>query len=129
MKEIAIIHDLLRDIDFTEKIRVYFSTKYADESFDSFEQNYTLTHLNPIVIRGLLRTVSPEALIWKEYGLSEIGSVEIIAHAKYKEWFKKAMKVEINGDFYTVWKDGTGGRSIIQDRPNRIIRVILKKVG
>lgn len=126
-KEIDVIHALLKDADFTEKIRLYFSNKVAGDDFDSYEKNYTLTYLNPVVIRGLVRNVSPEALVWKQYGLSEIGSIEIIVHAKYKTWFTNVAKIEVNGDFYTVFKDGTGGRSIIQDRPNRIIRVILKK--
>ena len=127
-KEIVVIHELLRDIDFTEKIRLYFSTKFAGEDYDNYENNYTESYLNPIVIRGLVRNISPEALVWKQYGLSEIGSIEIIVNAKYKSWFTNVAKIEVNGDFYTVFKSGTGLRSIIQDRPNKIIRVILKKV-
>lgn len=128
MKEIEIIHNLLKDSEFSSKIRVYFSTKVAGDDFDTYEKNYTESYLNPVVIRGLVRSVSPEALVWKQYGLAEIGSVEIITDAKYKGWFTKAHKVEIEGDFYTVFKEGTGNRAIIQDRPNKIIRVILKRV-
>ena len=128
MKEIEIIHSLLRDTDFTTKIRIYFSTKYAGDDFDTYEKNYTESYLNPVVIRGLVRSVSPEALVWKQYGLAEIGSIEVITDAKYKTWFTKAFKIEVDGDFFTVYKEGTGSRAVIQDRPNKIIRVILKKV-
>ena len=71
------------------KIYIYFSTATVGDDFDPYEQNYTYTNLNPLVIKGYVRDISPEALVWKQYGLREMGAKEIICDKRYRNWFEK----------------------------------------
>lgn len=128
MKRIKEIQQLLKNSEFRTKILVYFSTKTAGEDFDPLEQNYTETNLNPKVIYGYVRDVSPEALVWKQYGLSQMGAKEVICDKGYRNWFEKANKITINNNDYSVFKEGTGQRVIIMERPANLIRVILQRV-
>ena len=127
MNSIYFINQLLNDNNLSTKISIYFSTKTAGDDFDSYEKNYTYTNLNPMTIRAYVRELSAEALVWKQYGLQEIGAKEIICKSKYAEWFRSANKVEIDGDGYEVYKEGTSGNAIIQKRPYNLIRVVLQK--
>ena len=127
MKKIELIHSLLKDSEYTEKIKLFFSTKSAGEDFDEYEKTYDYTELNPVTIRAIVRMVTPEALVWKQYGLKEMGAIEILTEEKYKKWFENCIKIEYKNDVYTVFKDSAGSRAIIQSRPNDIIRVVLMK--
>ena len=111
------------------KIKVYFATKYAGDDFDPYEKNYTNSYLNPKTIQGYVTQISPEKLVWKEYGLQEMGAIEILCDSRYKNWFKICAKVEVGTDEYSVFKVGTGSRVLIQDRPGNLIRVVLEKKG
>ena len=64
------------------------STKTAGDDFDPFEKNYTYSTLNPKVITGYVRDIQPEALVWKEYGLSQVGAKEVLCDKKYRNWFE-----------------------------------------
>jgi hypothetical protein len=127
MKKIRAIHDLINKSEFTEKIKIFFSTKTKGDDYDTYEKTYEITNLNPITIRGIVRMISPEALVWKQYGLNEIGAIEIITEYKYKKWFELCTKVEYKDDTYNVLKEATGSRAVIQARPNNTLRVILQK--
>ncbi|MCK9626551.1 MAG: hypothetical protein M0R23_08870 [Bacteroidales bacterium] len=127
MKKITYISRLLKNANLTTKILIYFSSKTAGDDFDPYEQNYTYTNLNPIAIKGYVSSISPEALVWKSYGLKEIGAKEILCDEKYEKWFRNANKVEIDGDVYEVFRESTGNRVIIQKRPHKLIRVVLAK--
>jgi hypothetical protein len=119
--------DLIRNSEYNTKIYIYFSTKTAGSDYDGEELNYTYTNLNPITIRAIVTDISPEALVWKQYGLQEIGAKEVICEDKYSEWFKKCNKIVIDGDEYSVYKESLGNRVIIQKRPFRLIRIILQR--
>jgi len=110
------------------KIYIYFSKATYGDDYDPYEQNYTYTNLNPLVIKGYVRDISPEALVWKQYGLREMGAKEIICDKRYRNWFEKCNKIEINGEKFQVFKEGTGNRCIIQERPFNLIRVVINKV-
>jgi len=127
MRKVPYIRKLLKDKDFATKVLVFFSTKTAEEGFDDYEKNYTYSNLNPLSLYGYVTDISPEALVWKQYGLQEIGAKEILCEAKYKEWFKNANKVTIDGDVYEVYREAAGNRAIIQNRPFQTIRVLLQK--
>jgi hypothetical protein len=127
MKKIADIHNLLTNNDFSEKIQLVFATKVASEDYDNYEKNYTYTNLAPKTIRAIVRTITSEALVWKQYGLKEIGAIEIITDAKYKSWFEKCSEVIYDKDKYSVYRDGSSTRAIIEKKPNNLIRVILQK--
>jgi len=92
---------MLKDYTAT-KITMYFAVKTADEGYDSYESNKTTTNLNPKTIRGYIHPVSREQLVYKQYGLSNIGAVEVICDEKYISWFKTANKITINSANYSV---------------------------
>lgn len=127
MKKIDEIGKILKDKDLTKKIQIIFGTKDVDDDFDPYSKNYTYLEKATHTIRGLVKQLSPEALVWKQYGLAEIGAVEIIVESKYQKWFENCVKVIIDSQTYTVFKDATGDRALIQKRSNDVIRVILKR--
>ena len=128
MKSIYMVKKLLKDKAFTTKVSIYFSTKVAGDDFDPYEANYVTTNLNPVTIKAYVRDISPEALVWKQYGLHNTGAKEILCDDKYKNWFEKANKIVIDGETYQVFKEGTGNRTIITKRPYNLIRVVLSRL-
>jgi len=127
MKKIININKLLKHSDYCKKVKIYFATKTAGDDYDPYEQNYTYSNLNPITIKAYVSQISPEALVWKQYGLKEIGAVEIITEKRYKNYFEKCNKVEIDDEEYEVFKEAVGNRSIISERPFNLIRIVLQK--
>ncbi len=127
LKKIPFASHIFKHDDFSSKIRIYFSTKTAGEYFDPYEQNYTYTNLNPVTIRGYVSEVTSEALVYKQYGLQNMGAKEILCDAKYKSYFELSNKVEIDGDNYTVFKEGTGSKTLISNRTKKIIRVLITR--
>jgi hypothetical protein len=111
------------------KILIYPAVKQVGDDFDPYEKNYEYIDMNPYTLKGYVSMISPEALVWKQYGLQEMGAIEILCEAKYKNWFKIANKVIVNGDEYSVFKTGSNNRVLIQDRPYNNIRVILQRKG
>lgn len=127
MKKIKVIHDLLKNKDFTKLIRIYFATKIADEDFDEEYKNYTYTNLNPITIRGTVTYLAPDKVVYKLYGKAEQSFVEVVTDAKYRQYFEQANKVEVEGKEYAVFRDKVGAGSGIQSRSNDVIRVVLER--
>ena len=127
MKRLRDAQYLIRHTEFSTKIKIFFSTKIAGDAFDPYEENYTHTTLNPQTIRGYVTDISPEALIFKEYGLHNIGAVECLVEDRYENWFENAEKIEINDVTYQVFRHGTGSKSILQKRPFKLLRVILQR--
>jgi len=123
------IEKLLRSNYLSKKIEIYFSTKVAEEGYDPYEENYTKSELNPAIIKGYVRDVKPESLIWKQYGLSEIGAKEIIVEERYAEWFRNCMKVKISSDEYHVYTEAQGNRFVITGMPFKLVKIVLKKVA
>jgi hypothetical protein len=127
MKKLVEFNKILRDNQLGSKVWIYMSTKTTDEMYDPYEKNYTVVNLNPVAVPGYVRSVSPEALVYKQYGLAEMGAVELLCEARYKHYFTLSNRVVIDGNDYQVYREGTGNRTIIQDRPHQMIRVILTK--
>ena len=109
------------------KILIYMSTRTYGDDYDPFTKNYTYTNLNPMAIKAYIRELSPEALVWKSYGLKTEGAKEIICEKKYTNWFKTANKITIESVEYEVFKSATGNRANIQEQPYKMIRVLLEK--
>jgi hypothetical protein len=126
-KKNKFIEDLLDHSYLTTKISIYFATKSADESFDSEEKNWSYTNLNPQTIRGYVREIDPSKLIWKQYGLSEMGAVEVLCSDKYENWFRNCNRIVINEKDYHVFKENVGNRVLITLRPFKLMRIVLKK--
>ena len=122
------INRLFKDSHYMSDIQVYFARKYAGLDFNSSENNYRYELLNPITIKGVyVRTISLESLVWKEYGLKEVGSKEILCDKRHKNLLETCSKITIDGDEYEVFKEGLGNRVLIQDRPFGMIRAILMR--
>ena len=127
-KKNKFITDLLSHSYISTKITVYMATRSAGEDFDAEEQNWTYTNLNSHTIRGYVREVDPVKLVWKQYGLSEMGAVEILCEDKYENYFRNANKITINGYDYSVFKEAVGNRILITLRPFCLMRVVLKRI-
>jgi hypothetical protein len=126
-KSLKFVNDLISRGEFTTKITIYFGTPDYDENYDKWEKNLVYTNLNPQTIKGYVREIGAESLVWRQMGLQEMGAKEIICKEKYREWFTNATKIEIDGDNYTVMKEGTGGNFLVSKRPYGLLRVILSK--
>lgn len=121
------IEKLLTDSNLSTKVSVYFKyTAYGDD-YDKYEKNTVDAKLNPKTIKAYVRDVSPEALVYKQYGLHEQGAKEILCDARYKEWFEKCAKIVIEGKEYQIFKEGAGQRAIITNRPFKMIRVVVSR--
>ena len=126
-KKIPFASRIFKHSDFSTKITIYFSVKTAGEYFDPYEQNWTYTNLNPLTIRGYVSEITSEALVYKQYGLQNMGAKEILCDVKYKSYFENANKLEIDGDNYLVFKEGTGNKTLISNRTKKIIRVVVTR--
>jgi hypothetical protein len=103
------------------------ATKSVGEDFDSEELNYTYTNLNPHTIRGYVRYLDPTKLTWKNYGLSEQGSVEILIDGKYEDWMRNCNRIVIDSKDYSVFREATGKRALITSRSFNLLKVVLRK--
>jgi len=126
-KKIPFISRLFKHTDFCTKIKIYFSQKTAGDYYDPYEENFTYTNLNPLTIKGYVSEITSEALVYKQYGLQNMGAKEILCDVKYKSYFEKCNKLEIDGDNYTVFKEGTGNKTIISNRAKKMIRVVVTR--
>ena len=126
-KKIPFVSQIFKHSDFCTKITIYFSQKTAGDYYDPYEENYTYTNLNPITIKGYVSEITSEALVYKQYGLQNVGAKEILCDVKYKNYFVKCNKLEIDGDNYIVYKEGTGNKTLISNRTKKIIRVVVTR--
>ncbi len=126
-KKLPFTKTVFNHTDFATKIQIFFSQKTAGDYFDPHEENYTYTNLNPLTIRGYVSEITPEALVYKHYGLQNMGAKEILCDSKYKAYFELANKIEIEGDNYLVFKEGTGSKTLISNRSKKMIRVIITR--
>ena len=127
MKKIQKIYNLIEDKNFRTKAYLYFSTKTEGADFDPYEANYTTSNLNPIFVKGYMKQLSATSLVWKNYVLKEQGAIEFLCREKYRNWFENCNKIMINEEEYEVFKEGTGGKSIITNRPYNVIKVVLQR--
>ena len=127
MKKFFNFNSVLRDQQINTPIQIFMSTLIAGEDYDSFANNYTSTNLNPITIYGYVREISPETAFWKQYGMYQTGMVEIICQKLYEQYFTLANRVVIGGVDYQVYKEGTGNKTMITERPGQLLRVVLTR--
>lgn len=115
---------MLKDYTAT-KIQIYFSTKVASDGYDPFENNLTETNLNPKTIRAYIHDVTPQQLIYKKYGLSNMGAKEIICDEKYLDWFKNANKIEIDNVEYRTLPAGNSNDNYAIKRAFKMAKIVL----
>lgn len=128
-KKNKLILDLIEHSYNSTKIEIYFSSKTGGSDYDPEYKNFTVTNLNPHTIKGYVRDIRAEALVWKQYGLAEIGAKEILCREKYGDWFRNCNKVKIDGDTYQTYKEAQGNRVLIESRPFNMIKVIVRKTA
>jgi len=121
------IEKLLKNSNFSTKISIFFSSRSYPDDYDEYENNYEDAELNPKTIKAYVTDINPNALVYKQYGLHEIGAKEIVCKDTYKNWFEKCAKITINGDEYQVFKEASGQRMIITSRPFKLIRVVVAR--
>jgi hypothetical protein len=121
------ISDLLEHSYISTKISIYMATRSVGEDYDPYEKVFTHSNLNPLTIKGYCRDIRPESLVWRQIGISEVGAKEILCEDKYVEHFRKANKIEIDGDEYQVYKENVGNRVLITKIPFKLIKVVLRK--
>ena len=129
MKKFIPFYNVLRDYDIATNIQIYMSTSVAGDDYDSFGNNYTLSNLNPITVRGYVRELSPETAFWKQYGMYQAGMVEIICPDTFEQHFKLASRIVINNIDYQVFKEGTGNKVMVTRRPGQLLRVVLSRAS
>jgi len=127
LKKIKELYNLVEHNEFTTKANLYFSTRSIGDDFDPYEKNYKYTNLNPEVVKGYARELTPSSLVWKNYGLKEQGAVEFLCRSKYREWFEICNKIVINDKEYEVFKEASGNKVLITERPYKFIKVVLKR--
>jgi hypothetical protein len=117
---------MLKDYTAT-KITIYFATKVAEEGYDPYEDNLSTSNLNPKTIRGYIHPVTPQQLIYKQYGLSNIGAVEIICDEKFLDWFKTANKIVIDSIDYKTLAVGNAETkgSLVTKRAFKMGKIVL----
>lgn len=126
-KSNRIIKKVLSKKEFSTTIKIFMSTRTQSDYFDKYESNYSYTNLNPIIIKGIVTQLTPTSLVWRDYGLKEQGSKEIICEKRWKTAFEKCNKIEIDNDTYEVFKESSGNRAIITERRLSLIRVVVTK--
>jgi hypothetical protein len=121
------VSDILAHSHIRTKVLLYFSYVSYGDDYDIYEDNVTRVNMNPKSVNGYRSEISTEALTWKQYGAKETGMVEFFCEYRYADWFRKANKIEIDGDEYEVYRENVGNRASIQRRPMNLMRVVLSK--
>ena len=128
-KSIRCIEQILKKSGFTEKVKVFPSTKAAGDDFDEFEENYVYTNLNPQTIKGHIREITPESSVYKQYGKYQAGMREILCDERWRSLFENCNKIEIDNIEYQTFKDANGNKTTIIGRPYSMIRVLVSRAG
>ncbi len=95
------------------KIALVFlrGAKTKEEDFDPFRNTgFVQKNQNPLPVKVLTKTVSPNSLIIREIGLTESGAIQIILHDRDVELIKNSEKVIIEKREYYVYNDAVGNK-------------------
>lgn len=91
-------------------------SKTKEEDFDPFRNTgFVQQNQNPLPVKVLTKTVSPNSLIIREIGLVEAGAIQIILHDRDVELIKNSEKVIIEKREYYVFNDAVGNKLQIFD--------------
>jgi hypothetical protein len=123
------IKEILEHPELTKNVMFYMASKSAGDDYDNYEDNKVYTNLNPITLRLYVKDITPEALVWKQYGLHQVGAKEILCDKSYRTLFEKCNRIVIDGIDYQVFREGTGNRTLIIERPMDMIRVVVSRNG
>ncbi len=85
--------------------------KTKEEDFDPFRNTgFVQQNQNPLPVKVLTKTVSPNSLVFKEIGLTEAGAIQIILHDRDVELIKNSEKIIIENREYYVFNDAVGNK-------------------
>ena len=70
---------------------------------DPEEDSKKVIFNNPIPIKALVNSISPEKLTWKFFGVSISEAKELIIDAKYENLIKKSQKILIDNVEYVAY--------------------------
>lgn len=113
---------------YAEKIFVYLKSGVSKDSsfFDpDYDTPKTITKQNGKPVKAIVRTLTPESLIFRELGLIENGAIEITIHKRDINYIKLAEKITYKGNEYTVYNKGLGNRVQIYGTVAEFNKVIL----
>jgi len=77
---------------------------------DKFDETKTITMLSPIPVKALVKDFSPKALVWKDYGVKEIGAKQVMVEPQNKSLIENCVKLIIRDEEYTVFKDAASSK-------------------
>ena len=117
--------DLFRNTQ--KNIKVFLRTSYTQGSnFDPFRDvQYTKSISNPLNIKAVVRTLSSNSLIIRDFGLKQTGAIEILIRDSDVNFIRKADKIEYKGIEYYAYNDAIGNRLQITDKEFGYSRVIV----
>ena len=124
MKKLKAIQRIIKNKELRTKVYLFMSTKTEGDDFDEYEANYIFSNLNPIVIIGYVRELTPEAAFYKQYGVHQSGAKEILCESRFRNAFENCNKIEIDSIEYQTFK-GANNKTLITERPHQIIRVVV----
>lgn len=105
-----VFEDLFRKL--SKKALVYLkggSTKQSN--YDPFrDTGLVRSTQNPLPVKVLTKTISPDSLVFREMGLTKAGALQIILQDKDVALIKNAQKITISGVEYYVYDDAVGSR-------------------
>ena len=88
--------------------------KSKDANFDpDRDTGYVQQNQNPLTVKVLTQTITPNSLVFREMGLTEAGAIQIILADRDVELFKNSEKITIDNSDYYVYKDLVGGKVLI----------------
>lgn len=127
--ENKIFEELFRKRQGTIKVRVYKKgSKSVGTYYDPYRNvGYTKTKQNPFSIQAIARDISPERLIYKEFGIAEAGAKELIIHKRDVNLIRISERIEIDDEDYYVYNDKIGNKLQIFKRSFDYYRVIIFK--
>ena len=127
LRKLGFINKLLKNTEHSTKIYLYFATKTAGDDFDPYENNYTFSNLNPIIIKGYVRELTSESAFYKQYGLHQSGMKQILCDSRWRSALENANKIVIDSITYQTFKAGTGNKTLITKRPHQMLRVVVSR--
>ena len=117
--------DLFKILEQQDKLTKVIIYPAVETIADPYENNKTLSYLNPITIKAYVATIKPESLRWKYVGQLPSESVEILCEIKYDNLLRIADKIQIGDNYYKCYKDDAQNFSIVK-REN-YIKVVLER--
>ena len=116
---------------FADKLYVYLKqTNTKGSNYDPYRNTgYTESLSAPIIVKGIVRQVSPESKLAKEIGHFISGTIQFICNEKDVSLIKNAEKIEYKDVEYSVYNKALGNRVQITDTGFGFYTIVLFRKG